>query len=254
MNVKISLVVVILSVTIFSCKNKAKNNMKYDPLKFHTKYYKDGTLRKVLEFTFDNPSGDGLYLYYFPDGTLQDSGTVIRDSFIGKRKIYNESGHLKKIMNYLDGEVRSVIRYYPSGNMSSYRGFDYDGDFMYHLKFDKMGNFSRNENFLFYAWILEDNYPIDSNIIFDILLPKIEGFDVSVNVEKLKNDEYMHLETLQPDENNSISYSTFLNSEENLQLRHIAKMERNGDLILTDTLVFTIDKETGGAYDYHSNG
>lgn len=249
MKVQISLVIIILSITIFSCKDKTSNNVKYDPLKYHTLYYRNGTIKSIQEFSFDNPSGDGLYLYYFPDGTVQDSGTVIGDSFIGNRKIYYESGHLKKTINYLEGEVRSVICYYSNGYMLSYKGFDYDGDFMYHLEFDKMGMFSRNESFLFYAWILEDSYPIDSNIIFNILLPKIEGFDVSVNVERLKNDKYIHLETLQPNENNSISYSTFFNSEEDLKLRHIAKMERNGDLILTDTLVFTIDKETGEAYD-----
>ena len=225
----------------------------YSSDEYHKYYYDNGKLKKIQQFS-DKYKEDGLYMFFYPNGVLKDSGTVINDAFIGNRRMYYDTGNLKKINTYFAKKIRSGESYYNNGNRKFYQGFNYRDELMYYIEYDTLGNLVKEEDVLFYTWDFKDNYPLNRKLRFELLVPNMEGYELTVDIRKKNGKEFSTIGTLlQPDEYNRIMYSTYFDSKNDLILNHIANLYSNNTLIKSDTLEFLIEKGTGKASYTHSN-
>lgn len=66
------LIFILLFTSCNLITGNSENQNRYDIAKFNTWYYPDGTLKKVQEFSKASKQ-DGKYLFFYPNGVLEDS-------------------------------------------------------------------------------------------------------------------------------------------------------------------------------------
>lgn len=125
-----SVLILVLSVFILSCK---KENL-------HKTYYDSGALMEEYTITEDSLI-TGLYKRFHPDGGIAEECTYKNGQRNGWRKLYDTSGRLEAIYPYSDGKINGEYQaFYPSGKLkikAQYVNNEIVGEF---LKYYENGN------------------------------------------------------------------------------------------------------------------
>lgn len=138
-------------------------------------YYENGMLEKIGHYS--NGKKNGLFVSYYPDGTMKDSSVYILDIPIGKYNSWHMNGNPEIVANFDTlGKGNGVfVSFFPNGKVSCKGRFDFGlrkvGQWNYYytngnkasiLVYPKT-NESKNGNFVFLDYDPLENFYYDSS-------------------------------------------------------------------------------------------
>ena len=168
-------------------------------------YYPDGTLKRFIELD-KNGNENGVYKFYYPSGTLEDSAILTNGNFHGNRFLFYPDGKLYKVTNYINNKFRSGITNDSLGVLKYYRAYDHLENLMFIIEYEKTGKIKRIDGNFMYGCILEDTIKEFQNFELLVGTPpksavKIQVFE-SFDGYKLKKEKYL----VRPDHFNRVIY------------------------------------------------
>lgn len=238
------LIFILLFTSCNLITGNSENQNRYDIAKFNTWYYPDGTLKKVQEFSKASKQ-DGKYLFFYPNGVLEDSAIIIKGEFQGDRTEYFENGSVKAVTTYLNDKYRNGYDFYDNGKLQYFKSYNYDTNLMYIIEYDLLGGVIRKEGNLIYSFIIEDHYKANSELEFELLVPTPpDCFSIVEVFEKTHKKSSLKLvSTIEPDKYNRVKYSTYFDSSNAVLIEYHAKIIENNIIIDRDTLTYLINKK-----------
>ena len=243
---KIKLLIgIILLSFLFGCSNEEDSIVQ-----IRKWYYDDGNLKKVQEFINDTTE-QGVYLFYYPNGVLKDSAQIINNKFEGKRHQYYKSGNLQTETTYFNNKYRDAIEYRDNGTIEFYRAYNYFKELSFIAHYDGDGKFIKNEGNLFYTWFIKDTVNIgqDFNVELLVACPPNTFMEISVNDWDQTEAVVLSKKEYVLDEFNRINYSKLQNAKVETNILHIANIKDvNSQMIISDTLLITVDKNGVTSY------
>lgn len=210
------------------------------------KYYKEGNLMSVQEYSLDSIE-NGLYLFYNSNGVLVDSANIKNRKFHGQHYQYQNNGTISNVTTYVNGRYRSGLDYDSLGILKYYGGYNYDKDLMFLAEFDSSGRIKNYKGNPIYSCVFEEYYDFGDTISIELLVPNIPNFTTSVNVIYYQGDakEPIFQINLHPDRFNRITYREERTNSEDIRIANFLKIDDSENrVVITDTLTLQID-DTG---------
>lgn len=188
-------------------------------------FYSGGQLRKIQEYD-TNGVENGLYLYYYDNGILEDSGRKVNGNFHGFRMMYDSLGNFSKKFLYNNGTYRNGVFYKDGGRLDDYYVYNYFGTPTGKVLYDSLGRIAEVNGNIIHTWFFKKQYPVGSTIDLEFLVMDPPNAEIDFHIGKLDDDdgEIVDLQEFNPNKFNAVRYNTLQDSTDTITLLVIAQL------------------------------
>lgn len=217
-------------------------------------YYDDGNLKKVQEYINDSIE-NGTYLFYYPNGILQDSAQILLGMLHGDRFEYYNSGELYTLTRYCFDKFRNAIFYRRNGTIEYYRAYSYGEELCFELFYPKGKKSYELKGSPIYTAQLDDSTHFDTfeikllvaqppNSTVKVLIRECDSLGGSIS--KYKNHRL--------NDCNEVSCLIRKNTKKDIYIENIATIKNPFlNYTLNDTVYLKINRDGEMTYLHHLN-
>lgn len=250
------LLIIGLSTFLSGCNQpkKTEKNIKFNSFEFKNGiakwYYKNGNLMKLQEYK-DDSIENGTYLFYYPNGVLEDSSQLSNGKFHGRRYLYFKNGVLQKITTYINDKYRHSVTYRIDGSLEYYRAYNYNSNLMFIIQYDRFGKNIKKEGSPIYSWLIDDTIMKNKEFNIELLVANPPNCLTKVTIcdWNIEHNKAISKTIYTPDQYNRVSYCRKQNPSSNICiLNTVDILDTIGNWVTTYSVYITIDKKGVTSY------